>query len=213
METAILLFPVVTSLDAIGPYEVLHRIPGNNVRFVAQNAGPQPDENGALQLTAPHSFEDVTSADILLIPGGYGTRALTSDELTLQWVRKLDATTTWTTSVCTGSLVLGAAGLLQGRPATTHWMAYNELAAFGASPTQQRVVFDDKYVTAAGVSAGIDMALELVIKIFGSELASAIQLGIEYDPQPPLDSGSPSKAAPEIVELVRSVGADAQANS
>jgi transcriptional regulator GlxA family with amidase domain len=148
-------------------------------------------------------FDEVDDADILLIPGGQGTRRLIKDEPTLEWIRKVDQTTTWTTSVCTGSLLLAAAGLLNGRSATTHWMARDLLEKLGATPTPERVVFSDKYVTAAGVSSGIDMALELAQKIHGDDLAQAIQLFIEYDPQPIFDSGSPEKADPEIVRLVR----------
>lgn len=203
MEIVILLFERVTALDAIGPYEVLSRLPGANVRFVAAEAGVVRSDNGFLGL-AVERRDSVTRADMLLIPGGWGTRTLSQDEATLDWIRRVHATTTWTTSVCTGSLVLAAAGLLDGLPATTHWSAMDELAALGAVATKERVVFaSDAILTAAGVSAGIDMALTLVARIAGDGLAQALQLGIEYDPAPPFDSGSVEKASPEIVAMVR----------
>lgn len=202
MKIAALVFDDITLLDLIGPLEVFGNIPGAEFVFVAAN-GTVTAERTGLTVNAPARFEDVTEVDVLIVPGGFGTRPLTKDEPTLEWIRAIDKTTDWTTSVCTGALVLAAAGLLKGRPATTHWLTYYELREFGAEPTEQRVVFSDKYVTGAGVSAGIDMALELVQKIYGPELSQAIQLGIEYDPQPPNDSGAPSKADPAIVELVR----------
>lgn len=202
MKIACLVFDDITALDLIGPLEVFGNIPGTEFVFVGETATVTAERTG-LQLAAPARFADVTEADILIVPGGFGTRPLTKHQPTLDWVRAIDKTTTWTTSVCTGSLVLAAAGLLDGRPATTHWAVYDELRELGAEPTEQRVVFSDKYVTGAGVSAGIDMALTLVEKLYGPELAQAIQLGIEYDPQPPFDSGAPSKADPAIVDLVR----------
>lgn len=203
MKVAALLFEDITALDLIGPLEVLGNVPGAEIEFVGASETATAERTG-LTLGTPARFEDVSEADILIVPGGYGTRPLTKDAETLDWVRAIDQTTTWTTSVCTGALVLAAAGLLDGRPATTHWLAYDELRALGAEPTEQRVVFSDKYVTGAGVSAGIDMALELVNKMYGPEFTQAIQLGIEYDPQPPFDGGAPSKADPAIVELLRS---------
>ncbi|MFT4048607.1 MAG: DJ-1/PfpI family protein [Solirubrobacterales bacterium] len=202
MKIAALVFDDITALDLIGPLEVFGNIPGTEIVFVGASETVTAERTG-LALGAPARFEDVAEADILIVPGGYGTRPLTKDQPTLDWIRAIDETTTWTTSVCTGALLLAAAGLLDGRPATTHWLAYDELRALGAEPTEQRVVFSDKYVTGAGVSAGIDMALELTRAIHGPELAQAIQLGIEYDPQPPFDSGAPSKADPAIVELLR----------
>jgi transcriptional regulator GlxA family with amidase domain len=147
------------------------------------------------------SRDEVTSADILVVPGGIGTRPLIDDEPTLEWIRAIDAGSTWTTSVCTGSLLLGAAGLLQGKPATTHWAALDMLRQFGATPTSERVVEQGKIITAAGVSSGIDMALRLAEHVAGGEAAQAIQLGIEYDPQPPFDTGTRAKAPDRIVEL------------
>ncbi len=204
MDIVILLFKGFTSLDAIGPYEVLNRLPGAKVRFVAQQPGEVRNDVGSLGITADAALEDVTSADILLVPGGPGTRALLDDEPVKRWLRAIDATTKWTTSVCTGSLVLAAAGLLDGLQATTHWSAMDILAELGAKATAARVVFQGKRVTAAGVSAGIDMALSLMAKIAGDNMAQAVQLGIEYDPQPPFDSGSIAKASPHIRQIVES---------
>ena len=205
VDIVFLIFDRITALDAVGPYEVLSRLPEANVTFCApEGAGTIRTDNGFLGLAADESMADVGSADILVVPGGFGTRPLMKNQAVLDWVRGIDAVTRWTTSVCTGSLVLGAAGLLTGRPATTHWMAMKTLAGTGAHPTKQRVVRSDKYVTAAGVSAGIDMALLLAAWEAGDDVAQALQLAIEYDPQPPFDSGSPDKAPPEIVERLRS---------
>jgi putative intracellular protease/amidase len=207
MQIALLLFPGITPLDAVGPYEVLQRMPETSIRFVAKEPGAMSDRDGGMQLVADASFDDVARADLLLVPGGFGTRALIDDVVTLDWIRSVDAATDWTTSVCTGSLLLAAAGLLDGRPATTHWLHRDLLRELGAVPTEQRVVTDGKYVTAAGVSAGIDMALELVARIHGADLAQSIQLAIEYDPRPPFDSGSPDKAPAEIVDRLRRAAA------
>ncbi|MBV8693379.1 MAG: DJ-1/PfpI family protein [Actinobacteria bacterium] len=205
MQIAFFLFPGITALDAVGPYEVLQRLPGAEVVFCATEPGPQRTDNGALALTADASIDDVTSPDILLVPGGFGTRELMHDERVLSWVRSVHETTTWTTSVCTGSLVLAAAGLLEGLEATTYWSQLPTLEKYGAKPTGRRVVEQGKIVTAAGVSSGIDMALTLVARIAGDLAAQAIQLGIEYDPQPPFDAGSPEKAPPEAIELIRAM--------
>jgi transcriptional regulator GlxA family with amidase domain len=205
MRIAILIFEKLTALDAIGPYEVLSRIPGAELTFVAREAGPKRTDTGALGIAADATLEDLAEPDVLLIPGGEGNRPMLSDEVTLEWVREADRGTTWTTSVCTGALVLGAAGLLEGRRATTHWAYRERLRDYGAEPVDERVVVDGKLVTAAGVSAGIDMALALTARIAGEDVAKAIQLGIEYDPAPPFDSGSPEKAPSELVELVRSL--------
>jgi transcriptional regulator GlxA family with amidase domain len=204
MEIAILLFDRLTALDAIGPYEVLSRIPNATVKFVAKQAGVIRTDVGSLGLVADYTLDQVPSPDILVVPGGPGQTTLMNDEAVLNWVRRAHETSKWTASVCTGSLVLGAAGLLKGLKATTHWLAYNALRDLGAEPTEQRVVIEGKIITAAGVSAGIDMALTLVARECGDAIAQSIQLGIEYDPQPPFDSGSPSKAPAEIVELLRS---------
>ena len=201
MEIVVLLFDRMTALDAIGPVEVLQPLPDAHATSASPLAGPVRTNTGGLVLHADRSLEAVLEADMLLVPGGYGTRELIRNQSLLQSLRELDARTTWTVSVCTGSLVLAAAGLLQGRPATTHWSCRSDLVALGAKPMPQRVVFDGKYVTAAGVSAGIDLALELAGRIAGEELAQSIQLGIEYDPQPPWDCGCVDKAPIEVVDL------------
>jgi putative intracellular protease/amidase len=203
MQTAILLYDRFTALDAIGPYEVLSRLPGAEVTFVAQQAGPVRTDNGMLTIHAETAIGDLPAPDILLVPGGPGEVAARAGGPALDWVRAVHETSTWTTSVCTGSLILAAAGLLERRRATSHWLALEELRRLGAEPVSERVVFDQKIVTAAGVSAGIDMALALAARIAGEEVAQAIQLGIEYDPQPPFDAGSPAKAPEAIVELLR----------
>jgi putative intracellular protease/amidase len=203
MDIAILLYQGLTALDAIGPYEVLSRLPDANVKFVASEAGPVVTDNGMLTLVAGHALEEVERADIVLVPGGPGEVAARAGEPVLEWLRKVDQTSAWTTSVCTGSLILGAAGLLAGKRATSHWLALEQLGRLGARAVSERVVFDGKIVTAAGVSAGIDMALALAARVAGDAVAQAIQLGIEYDPQPPFDAGSPEKAPPEVVELLR----------
>jgi putative intracellular protease/amidase len=203
MKIAILLYDRFTALDAIGPYEVLSRLPGAELAFVAGEAGPVSTDKGMLTVLAEHSLEEVTRPDIVLVPGGPGEVAARAGEPVLEWLRKADETSTWTTSVCTGSLILAAAGLLQGRRATSHWLALEELRRLGAEPVSERVVRDGKIVTAAGVSAGLDMSLSLAAEIAGEEVAQAIQLGIEYDPQPPFDAGSPLRAPAEIVRLLR----------
>jgi len=201
MDIAIYIFDKLTALDAIGPYEVLQRLPGAKVRFVGAERGPVRTEQGMLGVVRDFTRDEVTSADILVVPGGIGTRPLVDDEPTIEWIKAIDAGSTWTTSVCTGSLLLGAAGLLQGKKATTHWAALDMLAQFGAEPTSERVVEQGKIITAAGVSSGIDMALRLAAHIAGDEVAQAIQLGIEYDPQPPFDTGSVAKAPERIRNL------------
>jgi len=202
MQTAILIFEGLTVLDAIGPYEVLRSVPGWEVSFVAPEAGEQRADSGALGLVADKCIEDVTSPDVVLVGGGAGNRALMESEAVLDWLRAADERSRWTTSVCTGSLVLGAAGLLEGKRATSHWLFLDRLTDFGADPCAERVVEDGKLITAAGVSAGIDMALRLVERELGAEAAQAIQLAIEYDPQPPFDSGSPAKAPAAVVDAV-----------
>lgn len=205
MRTVILVFDGITALDAIGPYEVLRSVPGWEVQFAAKERGEVRTDSGALGLSADHALAEVGEPEIVLVPGGVGNRALMEDEEVLAWLRQVDATTTWTTSVCTGSLVLGAAGLLDGKRATGHWLFLEPLREFGADPVGGRFVEDGKLITAAGVSAGIDMALHLVGREVGPEVAEAVQLGIEYDPQPPFDSGAPHKAPAPIVEIVTAV--------
>jgi transcriptional regulator GlxA family with amidase domain len=202
MQVAYLLYHGFTALDITGPHEVLNSVPDNESIFVAEQTGPVRNESDTLSLVADASLAEVTSPDIVVVPGGYGTRALLDHEPLLDWLRSVHETTTWTTSVCTGSLLLAAAGLLDGVPATTHWLARDLLAELGAKPVPVRVVEHGKIVTAAGVSSGIDMALWLVQTINGDEVAQAVQLGIEYDPEPPLDAGSPEKAPKPIVDVV-----------
>jgi transcriptional regulator GlxA family with amidase domain len=202
MQVAYLLYDRFTALDITGPHDVLNSVPGNESIFVAEQPGPIRNESETLSLVADASLEEVPSPDIVVVPGGFGNRMLLEHEPLHDWIRGVHETSTWTTSVCTGSLLLAAAGLLDGAPATTHWLARDVLAELGAKPLPDRIVEHGKIITAAGVSSGIDMALHLVTKINGPEVAQAVQLGIEYDPEPPHDSGSPEKAPPEIVELV-----------
>jgi transcriptional regulator GlxA family with amidase domain len=202
MKTSILIFDGITALDAIGPYEVLRSVPGWEVEFVAGSTGEKRTDSGHLGLSADHALEDVTETDMVLVPGGKGNRPLLDDDEVLSWLRQIDRQTRWTTSVCTGSLVLGAAGLLEGKRATGHWLYLEPLRAYGADPVGGRFVEDGKIVTAAGVSAGIDMALHLVSQEAGPEVAQAVQLALEYDPQPPHDAGSPAKAPAAIVEAI-----------
>jgi putative intracellular protease/amidase len=201
MEIAIPIFDRLTALDAVGPYEVLSRLPEARVRFIAHEPGPKTTETGMLSLVAEAALEDVPEPDIVVVPGGFGTRPLMRDERMLDWIRHAHEHSDWTTSVCTGSLLLAAAGLLDGLEATTYFTALDMLADYGAEPTQKRVVEQGKIITAAGVSSGIDMALTLAAHIAGDEVAQAIQLGIEYDPQPPFDSGSLAKASESVRQL------------
>jgi putative intracellular protease/amidase len=203
MNTAILLYDGFTALDAIGPYEVLSRLPGARVTFVAAEPGPVRTDNRMLTLIAETSLVDMPAPEVVLVPGGPGEVAARAGGPALDWLRAAHERSTWTTSVCTGSLVLAAAGLLDGKRATSHWLALEQLAELGAIAVEERVVFDGKLVTGAGVSAGIDMALALAARIAGDDVAQAIQLGIEYDPQPPFDAGSPRSAPAEIVALLR----------
>jgi putative intracellular protease/amidase len=203
MDIAILLYDRLTALDAIGPYEVLSRLPEATVTFVAEQPGPKRTDTDRLALVADASLAELAAPDIVLVPGGPGQRALMSAGPVHDWLRAAHETSTWTASVCTGSLILAAAGLLDGKRATSHWLALEELGRLGAEAIGGRVVFDGKIVTAAGVSAGIDMALALAARVANEQVAQAIQLGIEYDPQPPFDAGSPQKAPAEIVAALR----------
>jgi putative intracellular protease/amidase len=204
MRIAIVLYERVTVLDAIGPYEILGRLPDADLTIVGERTGEIRSGTGRLGLTVDKTYDELTDPDIVVVPGGTGHNDhLTGDSPLIQWLRQVDQTTTWTTSVCTGSLILAAAGLLDGRRATSHWLALDQLPRYGAEPTGERVVIDGKYVTGAGVSAGIDMALTLAARIAGDEVAQRIQLGTEYDPQPPFDAGSPEKAPHEIVDYLR----------
>ncbi len=204
MHVAIPLFPQFTALDAIGPYEVLQRVPSIDVTFVGHHRGEVRSDNGMLGITIDATFEDIPNPDIVVFPGGVGSRPLVHDEQVLAWVRSAHESTMYTTSVCTGSLVLGGAGLLNGLTATTHWACYAELEATGAIATEQRVVehLDHRIITAAGVSSGIDMALRLVELLVDRTAAQAAQLMIEYDPQPPFDCGALARCDDEIVTRV-----------
>lgn len=207
MDIAIPIFDRITALDAVGPYEVLSRLPGARVRFLGTTAGPKRTENAMLALTADGTLDEFPRPEVIVFPGGFGTRELMHDEAVLGWLRQAHETSRWTTSVCTGSLVLAAAGILDGLEATTHWASLEMLGRHGAIPVTRRVVEQGKVITAAGVSSGIDMALLLAARIAGADVAQAIQLGIEYDPDPPFDSGSLAKAPPQVVELVRRAAA------
>ena len=205
MRIAIPLYDRFTALDAVGPYEVVQRLPGAELTWLAAEPGPVRTDTGKLGLIADAAFEELPDPDVLIVPGGTGTDDVLDDERLVSWIRRAHETSQWTTSVCTGSLLLGAAGVLEGLEATSHWLDLDSLARYGARPTSRRVVEQGKVITAAGVSSGIDMGLLLAARIAGPEVAQAIQLGIEYDPQPPFDSGSPNKAAPEIKALVMAV--------
>jgi transcriptional regulator GlxA family with amidase domain len=202
VKIAFLIFDDLTALDAIGPFEVLCRLPGAETMFVAETAGIKKANPSSLGIVAQYPISEVSSADILVVPGGFGEAQVRKQPHMLEWVRKIHQTTQWTTSVCTGSLILGAAGLLKGLPATTHWARLEKLREFGAEPRSERFVESGKIITAAGVSAGIDMALGLARRIAGDMVAHAIQIGIEYDPQPPFD-GCAKRAPAPILEMLR----------
>lgn len=210
MRVAIPIFDGVTGLDAVGPYEILSRAPGVEVTFTSHEPGLVRTEDGMLAIRADAAFDDLPDPDLLVVPGGFGTRRLMADDQVLNWLRRAHETTAWTTSVCTGALLLGAAGLLAGISATTHWRAFDTLASTGALPTAQRIVSHQRIITAAGVSAGIDMAVHLAGQIAGDAVAQAIQLSIEYDPERPYDAGSLQKAPADVVRLARNLrpGAD-----
>jgi transcriptional regulator GlxA family with amidase domain len=201
----LVLYPQFTALDIVGPFQTLVDVPGLDVFFVAANRGPVVDHTGRLTLQAERSFEEVESLDVLVVPGGFADRGIDSTNDVVNFVRKIHPTTSWTTSVCTGSIYLAHAGILNGLNATTHWASYDRLKELGAFPTEQRVIQEGKIITAAGVSAGIDMGLTLVAALEGEEMAKMIQLAIEYDPQPPFDSGAPSKVSPEFKKFALSI--------
>jgi putative intracellular protease/amidase len=202
MIIAIGLYQGVTALDFIGPYEVLAYLPDTEVVICADSVGVVDDHNDLVHLRVDATFADVPRPDVVLVPGGPLAGQYAADgHPIVDWIRQVHPHTTWTTSVCTGALLLGAAGLLDGLPATTHWSAYDDLASFGAKPTEQRVVTAGRIVTGAGVSAGIDLALTLAANIAGADVAQTIQLAIEYDPHPPFDAGSPSKAPKPIYDM------------
>ncbi|WP_405005025.1 DJ-1/PfpI family protein [Kitasatospora purpeofusca] len=207
MDIVIPLFDDFEPLDAIGPYQILGYLPEATVRFVSAGGnGAVTDSIGGLRPAVPTRYTDVEGCDVLVVPGGHGTRSLMTDEAFLDWLRRTHATTRYTASVCTGALLLGAAGLLDGLAATTHWAAAGELAAHGATYTPERVVRQGRIVTAAGISAGIDMALHLAALLTDETTARAIQLHAEYDPAPPFDSGSWAKATPAVRERIRQLG-------
>jgi transcriptional regulator GlxA family with amidase domain len=204
MQIAFVLYDRFTALDIVGPFQTLADLPGVDAVFVAEQAGPVRDHTRRLALTATASFADVPAPDVVVVPGGLGDRGAGPDHPVAMWLRQVHPTTIWTTSVCTGSIFLALAGILDGLDATTHWASYDRLAALGAEPTSVRVVERGKVITAAGVSSGIDMGLTLVARLYGDQAAQAMQLAIEYDPAPPFDAGSPAKAGPDVVALVTS---------
>ncbi|MGY0055215.1 DJ-1/PfpI family protein [Streptomyces sp. LZ34] len=211
VRVAVLLYDGFTALDAVGPYEVLCRVPRVTVTMVAEKAGPVRTDTGELTLVAECSIDSVERADVLLVPGGgeRGTMATMANTVVLDWIRDIHRRSVWTTSVCTGSLILGAAGLLRGLPATTHWASRPYLADAGAEYTPGRFVEAGKIITAAGVSAGIDMGLHLAARLADEKVAQATQLAVEYDPDPPFDTGSPEKTGPELQQLALRLLADA----
>ena len=211
MQVAILLFDRFTALDAVGPYEVLCWLPGSDVRFVAAEPGLKRNHPGSLSLLAEFALEEVPHPDVIVIPGGPGEEEARQDERVLAWLREAHTTSQWTTSVCTGALTLAAAGILNGVDATTHWLARDDLRALGAVVVTDRVVSRGKVITSAGVSAGIDMALHLAGVLAGEEMAQAVQLVLEYDPQPPFTAGSPERAPAFLVERLRNSAAAAAA--
>lgn len=202
MQVAIVVFEGVTLLDAVGPYHVWSGLPGVRVHWVAERPGAVSDGRGGA-VVAQEGLEEVASPDVVCVPGGPGQEALMGGGAILDWVRAVDESSVWTTSVCTGALVLAAAGVLQGRRASTHWLARGELASWGVQVAQERVVFDGKYASAAGVSAGIDLALALGGRLVGVQAAQRVQLMAEYDPQPPWDAGSAERAPRAVVDWAR----------
>ncbi len=203
MEIAIPIYDGFTALDAIGPYSVLHLIPGAEVRWLGEKSGPTKDETATCEIVADAVWEECREPEILVVPGGSGNRHLIGDERLSEWLRGVHENTQYTTSVCTGSLLLAGAGILDGLEATTHWLAMDTLEENGAKPTSRRVVEQGKVITSAGVSSGIDMSLRLTELLYGPELAQTLQLAIEYDPEPPFDAGSPDKAPEGIADAVR----------
>ena len=200
MQIALVLYPRFTALDIVGPFQALADVPGHEVEFVAGKAGPVADHTGRCPLVATATFADVTAPDVVVVPGElFADR----DDRVVEWLRQVHPRTTWTTSVCTGSLYLAAAGILDGLDATTHWARADQLERLGAHYTEQRVVEQGKVITAAGVSSGIDMALTLLDRMYGPAIAQSVQLAIEYDQTPPFDAGSPSKAPADVVELAK----------
>ncbi|MEU4216897.1 DJ-1/PfpI family protein [Actinoplanes sp. NPDC026623] len=205
MHVAIPLYPRFTALDAVGPYTVLAFAPGFTVTFVAARPGEILDDRGSLSLTATKSYADLPYPDVIIVPGGPGTAEALHDPALLDWITAAHERTRWTTSVCSGSFLLGAAGLLKGRRATSHWGWLEHLTGFGAQPVSERVVVDDRIITAAGVSAGIDMALIVLARLTDVATAQTVQLAMEYDPRPPFDAGSPRTAPAGLAERALSL--------
>jgi putative intracellular protease/amidase len=208
MDVALALYPGFTALDIVGPFQTLVDAPGLDVTFVASTAGPVSDHTGRLTLEATGSFDECPRPDVIVVPGGTADRATTPDDPLVAWIRSVHPHTTWTTSVCTGSIFLAMAGVLDGVDATCHWASLDRLADLGARPTLQRVVERGRVITSAGVSSGIDMGLVLVARLLGDDMAKAVQLAIEYDPEPPFDCGSPTKVDPEFRDLVAAILAE-----
>ena len=204
-SVGLVLYPRFTALDIVGPFQTLVDVPGLDVFFIAGEKGPVVDHSGRLTLEATKSFDEVDSLDVLVVPGGFADRDIDETNDVVQFIKKIHPNTTWTTSVCTGSIFLAHAGVLTGLSATTHWASYDRLQNLGATPTEQRVIQEGKIITAAGVSSGIDMGLTLVAALEGDEMAKLIQLAIEYDPQPPFDSGAQSKVSPEFKKFALSI--------
>lgn len=202
LEIAILLFDDYAALDVVGPYEVLSKIPNSTIHMVAVKPGLYKDAKG-LQISADYSLKEIMSPDILIIPGGFGIDSLLNNQEVIEWVQNVHKTSRWTVSVCSGALLLGAAGILKDCKATTHWNRKAQLAKYGVNVQNERYIKDGKIITSAGVSAGIDMSLYLLSLVVSENFAKAIQLGIEYDPKPPFDAGSPEKAPKEMVDRIR----------
>lgn len=204
-----ILFPGLTQLDMTGPYEVLSRLPGAAIHLVWKDLAPVRSDRG-LAILPTDTFEHCPTLDLICVPGGPGINDLLTDDTVLSFIRHQSWGARYVTSVCTGALVLGAAGLLQGKRATTHWMSHGLLAEFGAIPVEARVVTDGRLITGGGVTAGIDFGLAVIAELAGRELAEAIELGLEYDPQPPFGTGSPERAGPELVARMRALSARIQ---
>ena len=203
MQIAFALFDRFTALDIVGPFQVLAEQPGHRPVWVAAQRGPVMDHTGHLPITAEASFDEVTSPDVIVVPGGVKVQDHIPGHPIIEWLQNVSKTSTWTTSVCTGSLFLAAAGLTSGIDSSCHWASVSLLEGLGANYVEDRVVERGKIITSAGVSSGIDMALTLTDRLHGAAMAQAIQLAIEYDPQPPFNAGSPRTAPPDIVELVK----------
>jgi len=205
MQVAIVLYQGMTALDALGPYEVLRMMPGVELRFVSHQPEPIICDSRILVIGATHSFDETPAPDIILVPGSSAdTVTAMADTALISWLKQAHETSQLTLSVCSGALILAAAGILDGLPATTHWIAQDALKGFGALPQKDaRIVSSGKVMTAAGVSAGIDLALTVVKKIYGQERAEVIQLSIEYDPQPPVNAGHPSKASEKVYKIAK----------